>query len=463
MAKKTTEAEHEILNNPGFQSAIKTISTQLLSVFQGGKDVQVPQVNTAEILSLIQREVLQQLINAEMDSYIGRPKYQRIAADDVSEGAADTKEETLSKEAEHREAVSQARNYRNGSYKRKLRTDTGDITIAMPRDRNGGFDSAVAPKGVRDFAGLKEKILMLVSGGNSAQECSRILQSMLGVEVSHEYIHLVVQSFQDRLNQWRKRELKPFYPFMFVDCLYVPMRGEDGKVSNRAVYVVLGIDDTGHKELVHLDVGNGSEGKVEWLNNFSEMQSRGLKDVLFLSIDGISGVEEGVKAIFPNVTVQRCMVHIMRNSCELVNSGDRKEFCNDAKQLYQAHNFDEAAAAFKSFKQKWDKKAHGAVRIWSKHFDSHVSQLYDYPLCIRKVIYTTNAIESVNSSLRKVVKKGCFGTKESIMSVMLLRAENVLSDNWKRRTITNWAAIKNALLIHEKTAELMNKYCSDIS
>lgn len=174
---------------------MKSLSTQLFAVLKRDKVIQAPQVNTADILSLIQREMLQQLLNAETDSFLGRTKYQRMAAEDVSEedfvGAKES-EEKLYSEAEPQDPVSQSRNYRKGNYRRKLRTETGDITAAMPRDRRGGFDSVITPKGIRGLAGLKDKILMFISGGNSIQECSRILRSMTGAEVSHEYIHPVV-------------------------------------------------------------------------------------------------------------------------------------------------------------------------------------------------------------------------------------------------------------------------------
>lgn len=463
-----------LAENVAEPTSIENSSGSLTDQQMTQPDTQQEQVKPGDVLNGIYQMVLQNLLYAEMDSYLGRAKYEHTSSKAKEKESAEQKQvpaavpvessfkqDAVEVSSENPRFVSSTKNYRNGCYNRKVRSQTGDITVNMPRDRAGDFESRVLPKGLKDLTGMQDKILDLASAGNSCQDCVQIIKSMLGVTVSSEYVHLVVQSYQERLEQWRKRVLKPFYPFMFIDCLYVPVRGDDGAVNNRAVYVILGIDQSGHKELLHLHIGDGSEGKSEWLNILSEIQNRGVKDVLFLGLDGVSGLEDGVKSIFPNVKVQRCMVHIMRNSCEYVSTKDRKEFCADAKQLYQANNISDAVAALKAFTTKWEGRAKGAVKIWTKHFDQHIRPLYNYPMSIRKVIYTTNAIESVNSSLRKVVKKGCHSSKDSILAMMLLRADRVLSTNWERHTIRNWAAVNNALLINKDTAEIMAKYSSE--
>ena len=240
---------------------------------------------------------------------------------------------------------------------------------------------------------------------------------------------------------------------MFVDCLYVTIR-KDYETKNYAVYVILGYDADGQKDILGLWLSE-SESKHQWMQIFDEIKNRGVEDVLFLSMDGVSGLEEGARAIFPNVTVQRCIVHLIRNSIKYVPNKDYKRFTAHLKKVYGAASLKAAESEFERFKQAWSQYP-GAVDVWVRNWQ-HVSQLFQYGSAVRKILYTTNAVESVNSSFRKVTKKGAFPNENALFKLLYLRITE-LYKKWNGRPLNNWALVRNQLDMDEKIQQRIRKY-----
>ena len=339
-------------------------------------------------------------------------------------------------------------NRRNGHTAKTVRTTMGSVQLDVPRDRRGTFTPALVPKHCRDVSGFEGKILGMISRGMSQRDIARTVEELYGFSVSHETVSQIAERVSEDVVKWQSRPLQPVYAFVFVDCIFSSVRSEHGeKASQQASYVILGIDLEGHKDVLSLSV-NPSESKSHWMNLFDSLRQRGVKDILFLSMDGVAGLEDGVRAIFPGTVVQRCIVHLMRGSLKYVAQKDYGEFTKDIKAAYAAVSREECRLNFEKFKKRWAESCPGAVRVWETHFD-HVLQLFDYPSAIRKIMYTTNAIESVNSSLRKVVKKGSFDSYDALLRAFYLRIQE-LSRKWSGRMVQGWASVRNQLATHEQ-------------
>jgi transposase-like protein len=260
--------------------------------------------------------------------------------------------------------------------------------------------------------------------GMSQRDIADTIEEIYGFEISHETISNITDRVIETAQEWQNRPLKKFYTFLFVDCLYVHIRKEM-ETKDCAVYVILGYDVDGIKDILGIWIGE-AEGKHYWMQVFDEIKARGVEDIFFISMDGVSGLEEGAKAIFPGVVVQRCVVHLIRNSIRYVPAKDYKKFTADLKKVYGAPSLKAARAAFETFQNNW-KQYPGAVDVWVRNFQ-HVEQLYDYGSAVRKVMYTTNAIEAVNSSFRKVTKKGSFPNETAVFKILYLRITVSIKD-----------------------------------
>lgn len=269
----------------------------------------------------------------------------------------------------------------------------------------------------------------------------------------HETISEITDCVLEELNEWQNRSLKKMYAFLFVDCMYVTIRKEY-ESKNYAVYTILGYDNDGQKDILGLWL-NESESKHTWMQIFDELKTRGVEDVLFISIDGVSGLEEGAKAIFKDVVVQRCMVHLIRNSIKYIPSKDYKKFTQSLKRVYGAPSLNACRKAFEQFVQEWSQYP-GAIDVWKRNF-SHVEQLFDYGSAVRKVMYTTNAVESINSSFRKVTKKGSFPNENSLLKLLYLRITE-LYKKWNGSKVQNWAMVRNQLVTDDKIKARIEKY-----
>lgn len=347
----------------------------------------------------------------------------------------------------------QTDNRRNGYIRKDIKSTYGDMEIAVPRDRDASFEPKAVPKRTRDVSGIEDKVLSLYSKGMSERDIADTVQDIYGFEISHETISNITDRVIQTAEEWQNRPLKKFYTFLFVDCLYVSIRKEN-ETKSCAVYVILGYDTDGVKDILGLWIGE-AEGKHYWMQIFDEIRARGVEDVLFISMDGVSGLEEGARSIFKDAVVQRCIVHMIRNSIKYVPSRDYKRFTAQLKKVYGASSLKAAEAEFERFRQAWSQYP-GAVDVWVRSWQ-HVEQLFNYGSAVRKIMYTTNAIEAVNSSLRKVTKKGSFPGETAVMKALYLRITE-LYRKWGGRPVSNWSLVRNQLTMDDKIQARIVKY-----
>lgn len=344
-------------------------------------------------------------------------------------------------------------NRRNGYGHKSLKTTYGDVEIAVPRDRDATFEPQAVPKRTKDVSGIEGKVLSMYARGMSDRDIADTIEDIYGFGISHETISNITDRVLETAEEWQSRPLKKFYTFLFVDCLYVSIRKES-ETKSCAVYVILGYDVNGIKDILGLWIGE-AEGKHYWMQIFDEIKARGVEDVLFISMDGVSGLEEGARSIFKDAVVQRCIVHMIRNSVKYVPSKDYKRFTAQLKKVYGASSLKAAEAEFERFRQAWSQYP-GAVDVWARNWQ-HVEQLFNYGSAVRKVMYTTNAIEAVNSSLRKVTKKGSFPGEDAVHKALYLRITE-LYRKWNGRPVPNWAMVRNQLSMDEKIQARIMKY-----
>ena len=344
-------------------------------------------------------------------------------------------------------------NRRNGYIAKDIKTSMGEMNIKVPRDRDGSFEPVIIPKRTKDISDIDRKVISMYAKGMSQRDISDTIEDIYGFKVSHEMISQITDCVLEELTEWQVRPLKKCYPFVFVDCMYVTVRHEY-EVKETAVYTILGYDVNGRKDILGLWL-NESESKHTWMQIFDEIKQRGVEDIFFISMDGVSGLEDGAREIFKGVVVQRCIVHLIRNSLKYVPSKDYKAFTANLKKIYGAPNLKAAAHEFEKFKSNWSKYP-GAVDVWERNF-KHVEQLFNYPSDIRKVMYTTNAIESINSSFRKVTKKGAFPNENALLKLLYLRVCE-LNKKWDNSSIQNWAMVRNQLDAHPDFKDRIRKY-----
>ncbi len=289
--------------------------------------------------------------------------------------------------------------------------------------------------------------------GMSERDIADTIEDIYGFEISHDTISTITDRVIGTAEEWQNRSLKKFYTFLFEDCHSVTKRCEM-ETKSCAVYVILGYDIDGIKDILGIWIGE-AEGKHYWMQIFDEIKNRGVEDVLFICMDGVSGLEDGARSIFKDVVVQRCIVHLIRNSIKYIPSKDYKAYTAQLKKVYGAASLKAAEAEFERFKQAWSQYP-GAIEVWVRNW-SHVEQLFNYGSAVRKVMYTTNAIESINSSFRKVTKKGAFPSEDAVRKALYLRITE-LYKKWNGRPVSNWALVRNQLSIDDAIQERILKY-----
>jgi putative transposase len=309
-------------------------------------------------------------------------------------------------------------NSRNGRGRKRRKTGTAELEIEVPRDRDGTFDPQLVRKRQRRLPGFDDKVIALYARGMTTREIQGHLQELYGVEVSPSLISAVTDSVLEEVQAWQSRPLDPLYPIVYLDAIHLKVR-DSGHVGVRAVYVALGLNLEGHKELLGFWVGE-AEGAKFWLSVLTELKNRGVEDILIAAIDGLKGFPDAIAAVFPTTQVQLCIVHLVRNSLRYVNWKQRKSVARDLRAIYSAPTAEAAETALKAFSAQWD--AHCAIvsRQWRNNW-ANIIPFFDYPPAIRKVIYTTNAIESIQAQLRKVTKKhGAFPNTDAVSKVLYL-------------------------------------------
>jgi putative transposase len=318
-------------------------------------------------------------------------------------------------------------NSRNGKSKKKLKGDFGEIELETPRDREGTFEPKIVPKHQTRWTGFDDKILSMYARGMSTREIQAHLEEIYGVEVSPTLISNVTEAVQDEVRTWQNRPLEQLYLIVYMDALYVRMR-DNGHVQNRAVYVAIGVNLEGNKEVLGLWT-SANEGAKFWLQVMTEMKNRGVQDVLIACVDGLKGFPQAIEAVFPNAQVQLCIVHLVRHSLNYMSWKQRKQVAAELRPIYAAPAADEALRRLDQFANKWDATYPTISQVWRRNWD-RITPFFAFPTEVRKVIYTVNAVESLNMALRKIIKtRGSFPNEEAAIRLLYLALRNH-SKNW---------------------------------
>lgn len=334
-------------------------------------------------------------------------------------------------------------NARNGKSKKTLKGEFGELPIEIPRDRQGSFEPQLIPKHQTRWSGFDDKILSLYARGMTVREIQSHLEEMYGTEVSPTLISSVTDAVMDEVKAWQSRPLDSIYPIVYLDCIHAKVR-DSGVVRAKAVYLAIGIDMTGNKEVLGLWIAQ-TEGAKFWLQVVTELKNRGLQDIFIACVDGLKGFPEAIETIYPKTKVQLCIVHMVRHSLNYVSWKMRKEVAADLRAIYASGTVDQASAALDAFEERWGKDYPSIAQSWRRNW-SRITPFFDYPPEIRRVIYTTNAIESVNMSLRKITKnRGSFPSDESLIKLFYLALRNI-SQKWSM-PIRDWKAALNRFSI----------------
>jgi putative transposase len=335
-------------------------------------------------------------------------------------------------------------NFRNGTSRKKLTGDFGQIDIEVPRDREGQFEPQIVGKHQRRFDGFDDKILSMYARGMSTREIQGHLQEIYGVELSPSLISEVTDAVMDEVREWQGRQLEPLYAIVYLDVLFVKMRHE-GRVVNRAVYVAVGVKMDGFKDVLGLWT-SATEGAKLWLMILTELRNRGLKDVLITCVDGLKGFPEAIEAVYPKTLVQLCIVHMVRGSLNYVPWKRRKDVAADLRAIYTSATAEAAELELKRFREKWDTTYATIGPMWQRHWE-RIIPFFGFPPEIRKAMYTTNAVESLNMSLRKIIKtRGSFPHEQAALKLLYLTLKNVLT-KWQRNGLAHWREALNQFTI----------------
>ena len=326
-------------------------------------------------------------------------------------------------------------NSRNGKSSKTLKTDYGELDISVPRDRNSEFEPRIVKKGQRRFAGFDDKILSMYARGMTTRDIQGHLEEIYGVEVSPELISTVTDGIISEVKEWQNRPIDEIYPIVFFDAVRMKIRDE-GHVVNKAAYLAVGIDMDGIKDVLGIWIEK-NEGAKFWLSVFTELKNRGMNDVLIACVDGLKGLPEAIESVFPQAEVQLCIVHMVRNSLKFVSYKDRKKIAADLKNVYRASTVKQAEEALSDFESKWDSRYPMISKSWRNNWPK-IIPFFSYSEDIRKVIYTTNAIESMNNSIRKVTKnRNSFPSDESAIKLLYMALKNI-KKKWTM-PIRNWS------------------------
>lgn len=369
----------------------------------------------AEAMKFIRKSFYEKALSGEMDAHLGYEKHDTRPSD----------------------------NARNGHARKTVYTDDGALEIATPRDRNGEFEPQLIKKRQTRLSLIDDKILSLYAKGMSTREIVETLEELYDAEVSPGLISKVTNAVMEHVTEWQSRPLDEIYPIVYLDCIVVKIR-QDRQVINKAIYLALGVNLEGHKELLGLWLSE-NEGAKFWLNVLTELQNRGVKDILIACVDGLKGFPDAITTVFPETQIQLCIVHMVRNSLKYVPWKDYKSVTTDLKQIYQAATEEQALLALDRFAEKWDGKYPKISRSWRAHWEN-LNTLFRYPADIRKAIYTTNAIESLNSVIRKAIKKRkLFPSDDAAKKVVYLAIQNA-TKKWTM-PIRNWKPALNRFII----------------
>jgi putative transposase len=377
---------------------------------QGGSNA----VDTKSLFQNLVKEGLEALLELEMEEHLGYPKY-----DPDGRGNG---------------------NSRNGRTAKTVRGDFGEVAIETPRDRNSSFEPKIVAKRQTSIGNFTDVIISLYARGMTTREIEEHLQQIYGIEVSPEFISRATSQLQQQITEWQNRPLERLYPVVFVDALRVPVRTDKGVVK-KCVYTVLGVSCAGKQEVLGLWIAD-TEGARFWLKVLNDLKARGVDDVLILCGDGLTGLPEAVASVYPATDVHLCVVHQVRNATKFVSYKDRKAFCASMRTIYTAPTIEAAEHALEQFDRGWGKRYPMSVASWRAHWE-HLTVFYKYPVELRRIIYTTNAIESLHSQMRKnIANRKVFPHDEAVVKILFLNIRN-FSNRWTRRQ--GWDIVMNQL------------------
>jgi putative transposase len=383
------------------------------------KDYKKPEDLIGEngLLKQLTKKLLERAMQAEMTEHLGYEK--------------------------HAPTGNNSGNSRNGRYKKNVKGDFGNLDVTVPRDRNSTFEPIILPKGETRFTGFDDKIISMYARGMTTRDIQGHLEEIYGVEVSPTLISQVTAAVTEEIRLWQNRPLDEVYPIIYLDAIRVKVR-HDGRVINKAVYLAIAVTMNGVKEVLGMWTAE-TEGAKFWLQVVTELKNRGVKDVFIACVDGLKGFPEAIEAVFPHTQVQTCIVHLVRHSLNYVSWKQRKEVAEDLKAIYHAPTVQEGEANLAAFAAKWDATHPTIAKSWRNNWE-RIIPLFSYPSDIRKAIYTTNAIESLNMSLRKVTKnRGSFPSDEAMFKLLYLALNNI-SKKWTM-PIKNWKSALNQFTI----------------
>lgn len=370
------------------------------------------------LFNKLKKQIVERILASELEHELGYSKHSKVCKSDS--------------------------NRRNGSYEKTIIDNEGhSISLDIPRDRAGEFSPQLIPKGVRKFKGFDDKVISLYGRGMTMSEIQSHVEEIYHTEISKDLISTITDGVIEEVTTWQNRALDSVYPVLYLDCIYVKAR-DNHTVINKAVYLAISINMEGKKELLGIWIGK-NEGAKFWMQVVTELKNRGVQDIYVACVDGLKGFTEAINSVFPTTIVQLCIVHMVRNSVKYVSYKDLKEVATDLKAIYTANNQEIAQLELKSFAEKWDEKYPVISDIWQRNW-SGIIPFFAFPTEIRKVIYTTNSIESVNRQIRKIIKnKGVFPDDKSILKILFLSLKNA-AKKWTA-PIKNWPLALNQFQI----------------
>lgn len=375
---------------------------------QTAKDIQ-------EALKDLLGGTIQEMLEAELDEHLGYASYERSSNPD----------------------------YRNGTKPKKLKSSYGEIPIDVPQDRNGDFEPKIVPKRKKDISEIEQKIISLYAKGLSTRQVSSVINDMYGFEVSDGMISDITDKMIPHIEEWQNRPLSEVYPIVFIDCIHFSVRDEH-VIKKLAAYIILGINSDGIKEVLSINVGENESAKY-WLGVLNSLKNRGVKDILILCADGLTGIKESIATAFPATEYQRCIVHQVRNTLKRVADKDKKAFANDLKTIYHAADEEIGHANMLKVKEKWESKYPNAMKRWDENWDV-LTPMFKFSAEVRKVIYTTNAIESLNSTYRRLNSQRSVFPSPTALTKALYFATYEATKKWTM-PLRNWGMVYGELSI----------------
>ena len=358
---------------------------------------------------------IQEMLESEMDEHLGYQEYERSDNPDS----------------------------RNGKKTKKICGNFGETEIEVPQDRDSSFEPKVVKKRQKDISGIEQKIISLYAKGMTTRQISETIEDIYGFEVSDGMVSDITDRLLPQIEDWQKRPLDEVYPIVFIDAVHFSVR-DNGQIRKLAAYVILAVSMTGHKEVLSIHIGENESAKY-WLGVLNELKNRGVKDVLVICADGLTGMKEAVSAAFPQTELQRCIVHQVRNTLKYVGEKNKKEFANDLKTIYHAPSEDAALEALDRVTEKWEDDYPNAMKSWYKNWDV-ISPIFKFSSDVRKVIYTTNAIESLNSGYRRLNKQRSVFPSDTALLKALYLATHEIAKKWTM-PLRNWGKVLGELEI----------------